>query len=142
MHVREEEHIQLCMQIKSCNFLIMHVLDHVSYYRSFSPRPGEYQNPGLVQDGSKCGSDKVISLLLYCSKFSRICNFAEKCDSCKLVQLCFGQKCLPVADLKVPECPVGNGGTICSGQLNGVSIIIIIYYCKYCYHCCFLPDLQ
>ena len=43
------------------------------------------------------------------------------------MQLCFGQKCLPVADLKIPECPVGNGGMICSGQLSGVSTKIITF---------------
>ena len=28
--------------------------------RSFTPDPGEYQNPGLVQDGTKCGSNQVL----------------------------------------------------------------------------------
>ena len=59
---------------------------------SFTTQPeAGTMNPGLVQDGTKCGNN----------------------------QICRSQQCIPVSQLTTLSCPTGSNGQVCSG--NGVS---------------------
>ena len=64
-------------------------------FRSYitTPTPGQ-TNPGLVEDGTRCGIDR----------------------------LCIDQECHNVSSLKIPSCPTGSNGLTCSGNMNGVSL--------------------
>ena len=64
-------------------------------FRSYitTPTPGQ-ANPGLVEDGTRCGIDR----------------------------LCIDQECHNVSSLNILSCPTGSNGLICSGNMNGVSL--------------------
>ena len=59
--------------------------------RSFTSNPGaDVVSPGLVQDGTKCGTDQV----------------------------CLSHACVPVSTIISSTCDVASNGVVCSG--NGV----------------------
>ncbi len=72
--------------------------DGIVSNRSFSvnPSPGVV-NPGLVDDGTRCGVDRI----------------------------CRDQECRNLSTLNSPSCPVGNNGLVCSGNTSGVSIATV-----------------
>lgn len=74
--------------------LSLDVVDYNNYcmYRAFTTRIGaDVMSPGLVQDGTKCGNDRV----------------------------CLSQKCVPLSEITTLTCEAALNGLICSG--NGVS---------------------
>ena len=67
--------------------------------RAFTPpATSDIVSPGLVEDGIKCGSEKM----------------------------CYEQRCMSVSSLGFPQCPTGSNGQICSG--NGVRLFLKISY--------------
>ncbi len=62
--------------------------------------PSDIMNPGLVEFGTKCGTNMV----------------------------CSGQQCMTVAaGLNPPTCPSGSNGLVCSGSSRGVSIVKVLF---------------
>ena len=55
-------------------------------------------SPGLVQDGTRCGTGRV----------------------------CRDQECINVDDITDLSCPVGSNGQTCSGSANGVKCTSLI----------------
>ena len=78
------------------NLIISCTID-CGIFRSFitTPTPGQ-ANPGLVEDGTQCGTDR----------------------------LCIDQECRNVSSLNIPPCPKGSNGLTCSGNTTGVSLIL------------------
>ncbi len=64
------------------------------WYSSFGVEPSTgIINPGLVDDGTRCGFDRI----------------------------CINQECRNLSTLSSPTCPVGGNGLVCSGNTSGVS---------------------
>ncbi len=121
-------------------------------------------SPGLVQDGTKCGNDKVcphmMCLHVVAKGMSGVHNsthyykYASSMDVCIvicsaetnvyfvkfLLQLCLHQRCVSRSYLNVPACPTGSDGLICSG--NGVcSTFILSSACSLVFATCMCVSL-
>ena len=86
MHVSYQRYNTTCI-------ILLHIVFIFSIYSAFTPPPtSDIISPGLVDDGIKCGNNKM----------------------------CYEQRCVSLSSLDFPECPTGTNGIVCSG--NGVCL--------------------
>ncbi len=85
----------------------------------------DFINPGLVDDGTRCGDQNV-----------RPCIIPYRQMYCVLpVQVCWMQRCVPLSSLNIPACPVGSNGLTCSGSgvREGLNCNYISQHARLCF---------